>query len=71
RLLLCDVPGSGPRLKELAENLLDRGLVGSVEVVESDRGLPDTVYDARLIVAAVSGGGALLDVDRLAPGTTV
>ncbi|NEB87115.1 hypothetical protein G3I43_23490, partial [Streptomyces anulatus] len=71
RLLLCDVPGSGPRLKELAENLLDRGLVGSVEVVESDRGLPDTVYDARLIVAAVSGGGALLDVGRLAPGTTV
>ncbi|MEU2069593.1 amino acid adenylation domain-containing protein [Streptomyces anulatus] len=71
RLLLCDVPGSGPRLKELAENLLERGLVESVEVVESDQGLPDAVYDARLIVAAVSGGGALLDIDRLAPGTTV
>lgn len=71
RLLLCDVPGSGPRLKELAESLLERGLVESVEVVESDQGLPDAVYDARLIVAAVSGGGALLDIDRLAPGTTV
>lgn len=71
RLLLCDVPGSGPRLKELAENLLERGLVESVEVVESDQGLPDAVYDALLIVAAVSGGGALLDIDRLAPGTTV
>ncbi|MFB7483873.1 amino acid adenylation domain-containing protein [Streptomyces anulatus] len=71
RLLLCDVPGSGPRLKELAENLLERGLVESVEVVESGQGLPDAVYDARLIVAAVSGGGALLDIDRLAPGTTV
>ncbi|MEV7658639.1 condensation domain-containing protein, partial [Streptomyces anulatus] len=71
RLLLCDVPGSGPRLKELAENLLERGLVESVEVVESAQGLPDAVYDARLIVAAVSGGGALLDIDRLAPGTTV
>lgn len=71
RLLLCDVPGSGPRLKELAENLLERGLVKSVEVVESDQGLPGAVYDARLIVAAVSGGGALLDIDRLAPGTTV
>ncbi|MFD4338927.1 amino acid adenylation domain-containing protein [Streptomyces anulatus] len=71
RLLLCDVPGSGPRLKELAENLLERGLVESVEVVESDQGLPDAVYDARLIVAAVSGGGTLLDIDRLAPGTTV
>ncbi|MFJ8255110.1 amino acid adenylation domain-containing protein [Streptomyces sp. NPDC094466] len=74
RLLLCDVPGSGPRLKELAENLLERGLVEIVEVVESaesDHGLPDAVYDARLIVAAVSGGGALLDIDRLAPGTAV
>ncbi|WP_405196142.1 amino acid adenylation domain-containing protein [Streptomyces anulatus] len=71
RLLLCDVPGSGPRLKELAENLLERGLIESVEVVESGQGLPDAVYDARLIVAAVSGGGALLDIDRLAPGTTV
>ncbi|MFJ9112488.1 amino acid adenylation domain-containing protein [Streptomyces sp. NPDC102283] len=71
RLLLCDLPGSGPRLKELAENLLERGLVEIVEVVESDHGLPDAVYDARLIVAAVSGGGALLDIDRLAPGTTV
>lgn len=29
------------------------------------------MYGARLIVAAVSGGGSLLDVDRLAPGTTV
>ncbi|UZI26762.1 non-ribosomal peptide synthetase/type I polyketide synthase [Streptomyces sp. VB1] len=71
RLLLCDVPGSGPRLKELAENLLERRLVEIVEVVESDHGLPDAVYDARLIVAAVSGGGTLLDIDRLAPGTTV
>ncbi|RDL06901.1 hypothetical protein DER30_0171 [Streptomyces sp. HB202] len=71
RLLLCDVPGSGPRLKELADSLLERGLAEVVEVVESDRGLPDAVYGARLIVAAVSGGGTLLDIDALAPGTTV
>lgn len=71
RLLLCDVPGSGPRLRELAESLLERGLAEVVEVVESHQGLPDAVYGARLIVAAVSGGGTLLDVDRLAPGTTV
>ncbi|WP_033894806.1 hybrid non-ribosomal peptide synthetase/type I polyketide synthase [Streptomyces anulatus] len=71
RLLLCDVPGSGPRLRELAESLRERGLAGVVEAVESDQGLPDAVYGARLIVAAVSGGGTLLDVGRLAPGTTV
>ncbi|WP_204116972.1 non-ribosomal peptide synthetase/type I polyketide synthase [Streptomyces sp. CS147] len=71
RLLLCDVPGSGPRLKELADGLVERGLATVVEVVESDQGLPDSVYGARLIVAAVSGGGTLLDIDALAPGTTV
>ncbi|MFB8141680.1 amino acid adenylation domain-containing protein [Streptomyces parvus] len=71
RLLLCDVPGSGPRLKELADGLLERGLAEVVEVFESDRGLPDAVYGARLIVSAVSGGGTLLDIDALAPGTTV
>ncbi|WP_439081535.1 amino acid adenylation domain-containing protein [Streptomyces sp. WL006] len=72
RLLLCDAPGSGPRLKELAERLMERGLVEEVEVVESEgHGLPDAVYGAGLIVAAVGGGGALLDVERLAPGTTV
>ncbi|WP_432152355.1 amino acid adenylation domain-containing protein [Streptomyces sp. bgisy029] len=71
RLLLCDVPGSGPRLKELAEHLRERGLADEVDVLESDGGLPDAVYGARLIVAAVSGGGTLLDVDRLEPGTTV
>ncbi|MFE2653411.1 non-ribosomal peptide synthetase, partial [Streptomyces sp. NPDC059346] len=71
RLLLCDAPGSGPRLKELADSLLERRLVEDVEVVESGHGLPDAVYEAGLIVAAVGGGGALLDVDRLAPGTAV
>ncbi|MFJ6443263.1 amino acid adenylation domain-containing protein [Streptomyces sp. NPDC091649] len=71
RLLLCDVPGSGRRLEELAESLRERGLAEGVEVVESGHGLPDAVYGAHLIVAAVSGGGTLLDVDRLAPGTTV
>ncbi|QWQ39670.1 amino acid adenylation domain-containing protein [Streptomyces sp. YPW6] len=71
RLLLCDVAGSGPRLKELADSLLERGLAEAVEVLGTDQGLPDAVYGARLIVAAVSGGGTLLDVDALAPGTTV
>ncbi|MEV4876231.1 non-ribosomal peptide synthetase/type I polyketide synthase [Streptomyces cyaneofuscatus] len=71
RLLLCDVAGSGPRLKELAERLRERGLADAVDVLPSDGGLPDAVYGARLIVAAVSGGGTLLDVDRLEPGTTV
>ncbi|MFD8619295.1 amino acid adenylation domain-containing protein [Streptomyces sp. NPDC059513] len=71
RLLLCDVPGSSPRLKELADRLRERGLADAVDVLESGGGLPDAVYGARLIVAAVSGGGRLIDVDRLEPGTTV
>ncbi|MGW7414201.1 amino acid adenylation domain-containing protein [Streptomyces sp. NPDC054863] len=71
RLVLCDVPGSGPRLRRLARRLQERGQVGEVEVAESRPALPDAVYEAGLLVTAVSGSGAVLDVDRLAPGTVV
>ncbi|MFJ8751476.1 amino acid adenylation domain-containing protein [Streptomyces sp. NPDC102441] len=71
RLVLCDMPGSGPRLRRLARQLRERGQVGEVEVAESRPALPDAVYEAGLLVTAVSGSGAVLDVDRLAPGTVV
>jgi predicted amino acid dehydrogenase len=71
RLVLCDVPGSGPRLRGLARTLRERGLADEVAVRVSDPGLPDAVYEAGLVVAAVSGHRALLDVDRLRPGTVV
>ncbi|MEV2232161.1 amino acid adenylation domain-containing protein [Streptomyces phaeochromogenes] len=71
RLLLCDVRGSGPRLTELARSLRERGLADEVEVVESRQALPEAVYGADLLVTAISGSAAVLDVDRLRPGTTV
>jgi predicted amino acid dehydrogenase len=69
RLVLCDVPGSGRRLRELARTLGERGLARTVEVRCSNPELPDAVYGADLIVAAVSGHRTLVDVDRLRPGT--
>ncbi|MBL3668245.1 amino acid adenylation domain-containing protein [Streptomyces sp. M2CJ-2] len=73
RLLLCDVRGSGPRLAALGRRLRERGLVGAggVEVAESERVLPDAVHGADLLVTAVSGATAVLDVDRLRPGAVV
>ncbi|OXS34485.1 hybrid non-ribosomal peptide synthetase/type I polyketide synthase [Streptomyces sp. XY006] len=71
RLVLCDVPGSGPRLRDLARTLRERGLADDVVVRVSDPGLPEAVYEAGLIVAAVSGHRALVDIDRLRPGTVV
>ncbi|MFI2351764.1 amino acid adenylation domain-containing protein [Streptomyces sp. NPDC019443] len=71
RLLLCDVAGSGPRLKELAENLCTRGLAAAAETVESDPALPNAVYEADLVITAVSGGKTVLDIERLRPGTIV
>lgn len=75
RLLLCDVPGSAPRLHHLAEELSADHPATAVGVVESadTRTLPAEVYEASdLIVTAVSGGPTtLLDVDRLRPGTIV
>ncbi|MFD0141698.1 MULTISPECIES: amino acid adenylation domain-containing protein [unclassified Streptomyces] len=71
RLLLCDVEGSAPRLRKLAEDLVARGLARDVVVHESDPALPAAVYEADLLVTAVSGGGAVLDVARLRPGAIV
>lgn len=67
RLLLCDVAGSAPRLAELAKDLVDRGLAGAVEVHEPGPAL----YEATLLITAISGDDTLLDVDRLHPGTIV
>ncbi|MEU9984067.1 amino acid adenylation domain-containing protein [Streptomyces sp. NPDC050856] len=73
RLLLCDLAGSEGRLEELAASLRDRGLADQVATAESGaaRALPPAVYEADLIVTAVSGTTAVLDVDRLRPGTVV
>ncbi|MGJ3562184.1 hypothetical protein ACR6C2_44465 [Streptomyces sp. INA 01156] len=73
RLLLCDVRGSGPRLAALGRRLQERGLAGAggVEVAESERVLPDAVHGADLLVTAVSGATAVLDVGRLRPGAIV
>ncbi|MER8224279.1 amino acid adenylation domain-containing protein [Streptomyces sp. NPDC094143] len=71
RLLLCDVPGSGPRLHDLARTVRARGLAEDVAVHVSDPELPGAVYEAGLIVAAVSGHSALVDIGRLRPGTVV
>ncbi|MDQ0578634.1 non-ribosomal peptide synthetase/type I polyketide synthase [Streptomyces rishiriensis] len=72
RLLLCDAPGSGPRLRDLADRLRGgRGPAGIDTVESTPSALPPAVYEADLIIAAVSGGGTLLDIDRLRPGTTV
>ncbi|MFD5567433.1 amino acid adenylation domain-containing protein [Streptomyces cadmiisoli] len=71
RLLLCDVAGSAPRLRRLAADLSADRPAMPVEVTESAPLLPEAVYRADLIVTAVSGAGALLDIDRLRPGTIV
>ncbi|MFF9205351.1 amino acid adenylation domain-containing protein [Streptomyces sp. NPDC014986] len=71
RLLLCDVRGSRPRLTELGRRLRERRLAGEVEVVEAAGMLPDAVHGADLLVTAVSGATAVLDVDRLRPGAVV
>ncbi|WP_251067967.1 non-ribosomal peptide synthetase, partial [Streptomyces sp. ISL-22] len=71
RLLLCDLPGSTARLERLAAELSSECPAMPVQVVESGPVLPAAVYQADLIVTAVSGATALLDVGRLRPGTIV
>ncbi|WP_406066352.1 amino acid adenylation domain-containing protein [Streptomyces sp. NBC_01077] len=72
RLLLCDIAGSSPRIRTLADDLLTRGLAPNIEIHESGPAtLPGAVYQAGLLVTAVSGGGAIIDVSRLRPGAIV
>ncbi|MFE0918959.1 amino acid adenylation domain-containing protein [Streptomyces nigra] len=71
RLVLCDLPGSTPRLRRLAAELQETYPQLPVRIVESGPGLPDAVYASELIVTAVSGASALVDVDRLRPGTVL
>ncbi|MGI5372898.1 amino acid adenylation domain-containing protein [Streptomyces sp. CA-251387] len=71
RLLLCDLPGNTARLQRLAAELSSGHPAMPVRVAESGRALPAAVYEADVIVTAVSGATALLDVGRLRPGTIV
>ncbi|WP_318211778.1 polyketide synthase [Streptomyces sp. SJL17-1] len=72
RLLLCDVAGSTSRLRIFADDLVGRGLARNVEIHESGPStLPAAVYEADLLVTAVSGGRAVLDVSHVRPGTIV
>ena len=75
RVLLCDLPGSAPRLHELAAELSAGHPRTPVQVLESEdaRTLPAEIYRrADVIVAAVSGSTTtLVDVDLLRPGTIV
>ncbi|WP_258572707.1 hypothetical protein [Streptomyces sp. KM273126] len=71
RLVLCDLPGSGPRLGRLAMDLSAEHPTMRIRVVESGRELPAEVYEADVVVTAVSGPTRLLDPDRLRPGTIV
>ncbi|WP_398955869.1 amino acid adenylation domain-containing protein [Streptomyces sp. GC420] len=74
-MLLCDVAGSTPRLERLAGSLRDRGLAKAVRHVQAESvqptELPAAVYEADLVITAVSAGGSVLDTDRLRPGTIV
>jgi len=67
-VLLCDLYSSRERLTTLASEI---GTVAPVEVVFArDDGIPDRLYEARVIVGATNVP-SVLDVDRLAPGTIV
>jgi hypothetical protein len=70
-LVLCDVASRRHHLSALACDIAASGYSGRVTIACSDPSLPAEVYDADLIVAAISGSSRSLEVDRLRPGTIV
>ncbi len=71
QLLLCDVASRASHLSQLAEELRTHGQPTGIAVCGPDGRVPAAVYEADLVVAAISAPGRVLDVDRLQPGTIV
>ncbi|MCE7989609.1 MAG: amino acid adenylation domain-containing protein [Caldilinea sp. CFX5] len=70
-LILCDLVGSGDRLRALAADLCQKfDYRGQVRIIEVDDRLPAELYMADLLIGAASRPN-LLEVTRLAPGSIV
>lgn len=70
-LTLCDVVGSGDRLRALATTLHQKfDYQGNVRIIEVDECLPSELYTVDLLIGATSRPN-LLDVMQLRPGTIV
>jgi amino acid adenylation domain-containing protein len=68
-ILLCDVYAKHQTLETLAQNLRERtGFAGRIRILTADPNVPSAFYAATLIVGATNVP-AILDVDRLRPGT--
>ena len=71
QLLLCDVASRASHLSRLAEELRAQGQPTGIAVCGPDGRVPAAVYEADLVIAAISAPGRVLEVDRLRPGTIV
>lgn len=72
RLVLCDLPHRRPHLAELAQEITTAGYSGPVDLVCTESSLPAEVYEADMMVAAVTGSSQrVIDIDRLRPGTII
>ncbi len=70
-LILVDRMGSVQRLKDLAERLSrEHQYSGAIKVLQSQQGLPPEVYQADLIISAVSAR-QVIEIANLRPGTVL
>ncbi|MFY1698648.1 amino acid adenylation domain-containing protein [Solwaraspora sp. WMMA2101] len=71
RIVLADLPGSRQRLVDYPQRLRRLGFRGKLVWADSTPAVAPAVYAAATIVAAVSASSAIVDVDRLRPGTVL
>jgi amino acid adenylation domain-containing protein len=72
RLVLCDLPHRRQHLTELVDGITSAGYSGPVDITCTDSSLPAEVYEADLIIAAVTDSSQrAIDIDRLRPGTII
>jgi acyl carrier protein len=71
QIVLCDLFARADALAAFADELrTQHGFHGALRIAHAQSGVPDDVYEADAIVAAVSAA-SVLDVERLRPGTLV
>jgi predicted amino acid dehydrogenase len=71
KLALCDLYSKQQQLETLAQELRNQtGYMGEIAILESQGDVPESFYNATLIIGATNMPD-ILDVDRLSPGTLI
>lgn len=72
KIILCDIYGSEKRLDEIEEILIKKyNFDGIIEKIISTNNIPDDLYNADIMICAVSANKNIIDINKLKPHTVI